>query len=70
MKFALIGKNVSNSLSPQLHSWIYRSLNLDYLYKYINITLNDVDKIVNNLRSGELDGVSITAPFMINFIDY
>ena len=37
MKFALVGKDVSNSLSPKLHSSIYRSLNLSkILYSHRN----------------------------------
>ena len=70
MKFAVIGKNVSDSLSPRLHTLLYRSIKLDYSYRYININSNDVDKIVSKLRGGELDGVSITTPFKRDFIDY
>ena len=68
MNFAIIGKNVKNSLSPRIHKWIYNSLGLDHYYKAIDINLNNVDNIVNKLKEGALNGINVTIPFKRDFI--
>lgn len=70
MNFAIIGKNIKNSLSPRMHKWIYNSLGLDHYYKAIDINLNNVDNIVNKLKEGALNGINVTIPFKRDFTDY
>ena len=70
MNFAIIGKNVRNSLSPRMHQWVYRSLGLEHHYEAIDINSNNVDNIVNKLKEGALNGINITIPFKRDFIDH
>ena len=68
MKFSVIGSQVNNSLSPALHSWIYKNLNLDHQYEYIRLSEDSVDNIVDKINKNKLSGANITMPFKESII--
>ena len=64
MKFTVVGSHASNSLSPKLHNWIYKSLNLNHSYSYLEV--NEITGEMINLY----DGLNITNPFKNKVISY
>ena len=64
MNFAVLGSNTSQSLSPRLHSFIYRLINLEHSYSYIESSKIDFS-ILSNYH-----GLNITNPFKNNIIKY
>ena len=63
MKFSVIGSKVDTSLSPLLHSWIYKKLKLDHAYGYIKLSKDSVDNMVDEIKKRKLNGANITMPF-------
>jgi len=68
MKFAVIGTNVKNSLSPKLNNWIYNKLNLAHSYSSIQISESSFEKVFQMMNQGEINGINITAPYKIKII--
>jgi len=64
VNFAVLGSNTSQSLSPRLHSFIYRLINLEHSYSYIESSKIDFSVLSN------YDGLNITNPFKNNIIKY
>lgn len=62
-KFAIIGNPVQHSLSPLMHNWVFKKLNLNAQYIKIKLDSNDLINIVQNVRDGLLDGINITLPY-------
>jgi shikimate dehydrogenase len=64
VKFALIGHPVSHSLSPAIHQAAYRELGLSHQYELIDAGSEaDVDRVVEQVRAGELAGINATIPW-------
>lgn len=62
MKFAVIGNPVGHSLSPVLHNWVFRELQIDAEYRKIQAGEEDLPGIMETLRTGELQGINVTLP--------
>lgn len=61
-KFALIGQNISSSLSPFIHGWWYRQYGLDCSYELIETSQENLHEIFNKLLAENFIGVNITTP--------
>ena len=64
MKFAVLGSNTSNSLSPKLHSIVYDILELNHSYSFIESS--DIDQGILL----KYNGLNITNPFKKSIINY
>ena len=66
-KYYLIGKNTSNSLSPAIHSWIYKFCGIQATYSSKNIKSvefeSSLDNIYSNIKSNNIHGINITNPY-------
>jgi len=60
---AVIGSPVTHSLSPLLHNAAFNSLGMDWEYAALEITENELDEVLAQMRSGNLGGLSVTMPF-------
>lgn len=70
-RFALVGRDIQKSFSPKIHSYCFRSLSLEARYDIIDISsVSDILEVINQLKSGALDGINITAPYKKDFIPY
>ncbi|MGL5122619.1 MAG: shikimate dehydrogenase family protein [Fusobacteriaceae bacterium] len=74
-KFGLLGKEISYTLSPKLHKYIFEFLNI--LCEYIVYDLFEVKNeeleiknILEKLRMGELQGLNVTIPYKEKIINY
>lgn len=64
LQLQVIGDPIEHSLSPALHTFIMESLDLDGEYTRRRVT-NQIElrAVVDDLRSGRLTGLNITAPW-------
>lgn len=69
MKLAVIGKDVSKSLSPQMHSFIAEMTGNKITYDKISFSLEELpEKAAELLR--DYDGFNVTIPFKVEIIPY
>jgi len=71
-KFGIIGKPLSHSLSPSLHSFWFRKYNIFANYSLIEIELNEIEGVIQQIRNNQLQGINVTVPYkqaVIPFID-
>jgi len=62
-QFAVIGNPVAHSLSPIMHNWVFKQLDIDANYRRIQIEKSSLSQIMTELRNGTLQGVNVTLPF-------
>ncbi len=62
-KYALIGKDVDNSLSPKIHRLISDFHNVPYEYHVINV--RDEEEFLSVINDGSYSGFNITAPYKL-----
>lgn len=58
----MIGSPVGHSLSPAIHSVAFAEMGIDWDYRTIETAVEQVSEVVDMLRSGLLDAVSVTMP--------
>jgi shikimate dehydrogenase len=67
LKFAsrahVLGNPVKHSLSPAIHNAAYRYLNLPYTYSALEVDESNCLRVIDELRTGEILGLSFTMPF-------
>ena len=71
-KFGIIGKPLSHSLSPILHNFWFKKYKISASYSLIEIELDEIEKVINKIKSGELYGINVTVPYkqaVIPFLD-
>ena len=69
-KFAVIGDPISHSLSPIMHRWIFNELNINATYEKVHVKKNQLNKIINKMNEGILDGINVTLPHKTNIISH
>ena len=70
--FGIIGKPLSHSLSPILHNFWFKKYKIPAKYSLIEIEHNEIEGIINKIRSKELQGINVTTPYkqaVIPFLD-
>ena len=70
--FGIIGKPLSHSLSPILHNFWFKKYKIHAKYSLIEIEHNEIEGIINKIRSKELQGINVTTPYkqaVIPFLD-
>lgn len=70
-KMALIGKGISHSYSPRIHEIISDMYEFDYEYDLIEVeSVEDLDSILDKIRTKEYDGFNVTMPYKHEIIKY
>ena len=69
MKLAVIGKDVSRSTSPEMHSFIAKYLGKEITYDNISIPEEQFEDRIDGLLS-EYDGLNVTIPFKLSVIPH
>jgi shikimate dehydrogenase len=62
VRFAIVGDPVDHSLSPRIHNAAFAAVGFDARYEYRQTAADAFDSVVHELRSGRLDGASVTMP--------
>lgn len=69
LKMAVVGKDVSKSLSPKMHTFILNKLNIECTYDTVSIDIDDFDlKFPKALE--EYDTLNVTIPYKLSCIPY
>jgi len=71
-KYLVIGNPIEHSLSPQLHNHWIKENNIDAVYDKKQLNENDIEGIINEVKSDKIDGINVTVPFkksVISFLD-
>lgn len=68
-KFAVVGKDVSRSLSPQIHAFLSSRLGYKLSYDKVTVAEEDFESRINELLS-EYDGLNLTIPYKITVIPH
>lgn len=68
-KFAVIGKDVSRSSSPEMHSFIATRLNKEIDYSARSIAELDFNGNISTVLNG-YDGLNVTIPYKLSIIPY
>lgn len=63
IKAGVIGYPVNNSLSPKIHNFYLKKLNINGSYQAIEINPDDFDKTINDLVNQGFKGFNVTIPF-------
>ena len=69
-QFAVIGNPIEHSLSPVLHNWVFKSLNIQAEYTKIRVEEKYLSEIVAKVKNDELDGFNVTIPYKESIIPY
>ena len=69
MKLTVIGKDVSRSTSPEMHSFIAKYLGKEITYDKISIPEEQFEDRIDGLLS-EYDGLNVTIPFKLSVIPH
>lgn len=70
--YALLGHPVSRSLSPRLHSALFRHTGIDAVYVCMDVDPNEPARIIESVRTLGLAGVNLTVPLkesVLPFLD-
>ena len=62
-KYFVIGNPISHSLSPKLHNFWFRKHNLNAKYEKLLLEKDNLNKIVQKVKTGEISGLNVTVPF-------
>ncbi|MBC2578394.1 shikimate dehydrogenase [Peptostreptococcus russellii] len=69
-KHGLFGEGLSHSLSPLIHTYVYDLISYDADYSLIDFEKEALEKHINLLRDGTLNGVNVTMPYKKSVIEY
>ena len=64
MRFAVIGKDVSKSVSPEIHTFIAKKLGKDIVYDKISVPEEEFERSISAFL-GAYDGVNVTIPYKL-----
>lgn len=67
LKLAVIGKDVSKSTSPQIHSFIAKQLGLEITYEKISVPEDEFENKIAELLK-VYDGLNVTIPYKLSII--
>ena len=70
LKFGLIGEKLSHSYSPLIHNLLFKLKGINATYDLIEVTENELEKIVNKVRNYEYQGFNVTIPYKVKIMDY
>lgn len=66
--YGLLGEKLSHSISPEIHSFVYKLLNLEAKYNIYEIHRNDLPNFMKNIN--DKNGINVTIPYKEDIINY
>jgi shikimate dehydrogenase len=66
VRFAVVGDPVEHSRSPAIHNAAFAAVGADAEFGFLRVPVDRFDEVVDELRSGRFDGVSVTMPHKQN----
>ena len=68
--FVVIGDPIDHSLSPNIHSAVFRELNLDCSYIAYRIPKGELEEGIEGLKKINVDGFNVTIPHKVEMMKY
>lgn len=69
-RYALVGQNIDNSLSPKLMNAAFKARGLEAEYVLRPTEPEDLDEVIDELRTGAWAGLNITRPYKCDFFTW
>lgn len=69
LRLALVGKDVSKSISGQIHTFILSKLGVECEYTKYSVTMEEFDSVMRALM-GDFDGFNVTIPYKRDVMGY
>ena len=63
IKLGLVGKSLSHSLSPRIHSYLFEKLGISGTYKKYEVSEHEVLSIIPMMRRENILGFNVTIPY-------
>ena len=68
--FFVIGNPIEHSKSPLVHNYWFAKYNINSVYDKMQTTEKELNKIIDQIKSDEVDGINVTVPFKQSIIPY
>ena len=69
LRLALVGKDVSKSISGKIHTFILSKLGVECEYANYSVTMEEFDSVMRTLL-GDFDGFNVTIPYKRDVMGY
>ena len=69
-KHLIIGNPISHSMSPKLHNYWFRQNNIDAIYEKAQPEEDEIEKILQQVKSNNIWGMNVTVPFKKKVIPF
>ena len=69
-KFLVIGNPIEHSLSPKIHNHWFKENNINAVYEKMILNENDLEKIVDEVKKGKINGINVTVTFKKTIIPF
>ena len=69
LRLALVGKDVSKSISGEIHAFILAKFGVDCAYEKFSVSMEDFDSTMRALM-GDFDGFNVTIPYKRDVMGY
>ncbi len=70
IKLAVIGDPIGHSLSPVIHTTVLDELGIDYEYRKIHVSPQDLEAFMMSDAAKQLDGFNVTMPHKESIVKY
>jgi shikimate dehydrogenase len=68
--FGIIGENLSHTLSPRIHNYLFKEANLDCSYDSFEVGRGSMKKALEGIRTLGIGGVNVTFPHKETVAEY
>jgi len=69
-KHLIIGNPISHSLSPRIHNYWFQENNIDGEYDKILLKENEIEAIIQKIKTNEIHGMNVTVPYKQTVIPF
>ncbi len=69
-KYIVIGNPIEHSLSPKLHNYWFKILNINAVYEKRKIKLDEIGDLISDIKNRKISGINVTVPFKKDVISH
>jgi shikimate dehydrogenase len=68
--YGLLGEKLGHSLSPQIHSAMFKELNIDGYYHLFQVKKEELEKGFSGFKALGVKGINVTIPYKVDVMKY
>lgn len=68
--YGLLGESLKHSISPEIHSLIFKEMNIDGYYHLFEVQRDNLKNAIYGLKALGAKGANVTIPYKINAMEY